>query len=78
MALTIQQRALLEAQLTEARAALHRIEIGGAEVSLSYNGESIAYSAATSGGLRVYIRGLEAQLGYRSSGRARSRGVIFG
>jgi len=78
MALTAEQRALLEAQLADARAALHRVVTGRAEVSLSYNGESITYSAANEGDLRQYIRELEAQLGYRTSARARSRGVIFG
>ncbi|MCQ1766136.1 gpW family protein [Neorhizobium galegae] len=78
MALTVEQRALLEAQLSEARAALHRLEIGGAEVSLAYNGENITYSAANAASLRQYVRTLEAQLGLRTSSRARSRGVIFG
>lgn len=78
MPLTEEQRALIQAQLDEARASLHRLEIGQATVSLAYNGESITYSAANAGQLRLYIRGLEAQLGLRSSARARSRGVVFG
>ncbi|APO74259.1 phage head-to-tail joining protein [Rhizobium etli 8C-3] len=78
MALTEAERALAQARLDEARAALHRLTIGQAEVSLVYNGESITYSAADAGRLQTYIRQLEAQLGLRSSARARSRGVIFG
>lgn len=78
MALTEQERLRIEAQLAEARAALHRVEIGGAEVSLAYNGESISYSAANVANLRQYIRTLEKQLGYRAYTRARSRGVVFG
>lgn len=78
MPLTEEQRALTQARLDEARAALHKLEIGEAVVSLAYNGESATYSAADAGRLRQYIRSLEAQLGLRSIGRARSRGVVFG
>lgn len=78
MALTEQERAVLSARLDEAREALHQLEIGRAEVSLNYNGESITYAAASVGSLRQYIRSLEAQLGQRRLARARSRGVIFG
>lgn len=78
MALTPEQRAAIEAQLTDARAALHRLEIGHMEASVSYSGEQVTYSAADRASLRKYIRDLEAQLGLRSSGRARGRGVIFG
>lgn len=78
MALTEQERAVLLARLDEAREALHQLEIGRAEVSLNYNGESIAFVAADRGSLRQYIRDLEAQLGHRRSARARGRGVIFG
>lgn len=78
MSLTEEQRALVQARLDEARAALHKLEIGEATVSLAYNGESVTYSMADAGRLRQYIRSLEAQLGLRSLGRARSRGVVFG
>lgn len=78
MALTDIERAAVQLQLDEARAALHRLEIGQAEVSLAYNGESVTYSAASAGPLRLYIRGLETQLGLRLYARARSRGVVFG
>ncbi|RVI94122.1 gpW family head-tail joining protein, partial [Sinorhizobium medicae] len=56
----------------------HQMEIGRAEVSLSYNGESITYAATNIGALRQYVRDLEAKLGLRRFARARSRGVIFG
>jgi len=78
MALTEQERAVLLARLDEAREALHQLEIGRAEVSLNYNGESMAFAAADRGSLRQYIRDLEAKLGQRRSARARGRGVIFG
>lgn len=78
MALTEQERAVLQARLEEAREALHQMEIGRAEVSLNYNGEAITYAAANIGDLRQYVRSLEAQLGQRRLGRARSRGVTFG
>ncbi|WP_265518958.1 gpW family head-tail joining protein [Nitratireductor luteus] len=77
MALTPEQRAALEAQLGEARAALHRLELGAMTASVSYEGEQVTYSAASRASLRQYIRDLEAQLGLRTSSRARSRGVIF-
>lgn len=78
MALTPEQRAAIEAKLAEAREALHRLELGNKEASVSYSGEQATYSAADRASLRKYIRDLEAQLGLRGSGRARGRGVIFG
>lgn len=77
MPLSPQQRAVIEAQLEEARTALHRLNIGDREASLSYDGEQVTYSAADRGSLRVYIRELEAKLGQRRFARARSRGVVF-
>ncbi|MBD9621879.1 phage tail protein [Ensifer sp. ENS06] len=78
MALTEQERAVLLARLADAREALHQLEIGRSEVSLTYNGEAMSFAAADRGSLRQYIRDLEAQLGQRRSARARGRGVIFG
>lgn len=77
MPLSPQQRAVIEKQLEEASAALHRLEIGDREASLSYDGEQVTYSAADRGSLRSYIRQLEAKLGQRRFARARSRGVVF-
>lgn len=71
------EREKLLVQLDEARAALHRLELGGQTASVSYDGESVTYSAANRGDLRQYIRTLEAKLGLRAP-RARSRGVRFG
>ena len=76
MALTVLERAALQLQLDEARVVLHRVELGQSEVSLSYNGESVAYSSANAGELRAYIRRLEYQLGLRAAPRARARGEI--
>lgn len=78
MALSEEERIRVQARLDEARAALHRLEIGQAEASIAYNGESVSYSQADRASLRKYIRDLEAQLGLRVSARARSRGVVFG
>ncbi len=78
MPLSEEQRALYQARLDEARAALHQLQLGQAVVNLAYNGESVSYSAANVGQLRQYIRELETTLGQRSSARARSRGVVFG
>lgn len=78
MALSELERAAVQAQLDEARSALHRLELGQSEVSLAYNGESVTYNAANAASLRLYVRQLEFRLGLRSTPRARSRGVIFG
>lgn len=53
-------------RVDEAREALHQMEIGRAEVSLSYNGESVTYAATNIGALRQYVRDLEAKLGLAS------------
>ncbi len=77
MPLTPTMQAALEARLDQARDALHRLELGDREASVSYDGEQVSYSAADRGSLRAYIRTLEAQLGVRQRARARSRGVRF-
>lgn len=78
MPLSEEERGRVQARLDEARDALHRLEIGQAEASIAYNGESVTYSQADRGSLRKYIRDLEAQLGLRPRARACSRGVVFG
>lgn len=78
MALTEIERVAVQLQLEEARAVLHRLELGQSEVSLAYNGESVTFNAANAGDLRLYVRRLETQLGLRALARARSRGVVFG
>lgn len=70
-------RELTEKQLSEARAALHRLLTGAATVQLSYQGESVTYTSADEGRLRAYIRELEAKLGIAPS-RTRARRVVFG
>ena len=77
MPLTPEQRAKLEAQLDAARTALFKLETGLSVATVSYEGESVTYRAANVASLRQFIRDLEAKLGARASGRARSRGVIF-
>ena len=76
--MTEEERQAVQAQLAAARDALHRLEIGQMEVSVSYNGETLSFAAADRASLRNHIRSLEVQLGLRTIGRARSRGVVFG
>ncbi|WP_176086956.1 gpW family head-tail joining protein [Martelella sp. HB161492] len=76
--MTTEERITLESQLSEARLALHKLETGRSAVTLSYDGETVTYSGADRASLRAYIRGLETELGIRSSSRPRGRGVIFG
>ncbi|EKF17074.1 gpW family head-tail joining protein [Nitratireductor pacificus] len=78
MVLTPEKRAALEAQLEQARVAEFKLETGSLRASVSYEGEQVTFSAANRASLRAFIRRLEAQLGQRASGRARSRGVTFG
>ncbi|WP_421581122.1 gpW family head-tail joining protein [Shinella sp. M31] len=78
MALSEEERIRVQARLDEARDALHRLELGQAEASIAYNGESVTYTQTNAGSLRKYVRDLEVQLGFRSMARARSRGVVFG
>ncbi|WP_376710882.1 gpW family head-tail joining protein [Pseudochrobactrum lubricantis] len=70
-------RSILLARLTEAEAALHKLMVGKASVQLSYQGESVTFTTADEGRLRLYIGELRAQLGIASAARARSRRVVF-
>ena len=78
MTVSTDERLTLETRLSEAKLALHKLEIGQNAVTLSYDGESVTYSGADRASLRAYIRSLETQIGLRRSGRPRGRGVIFG
>ncbi|WP_109464397.1 phage head-tail joining protein [Albibacillus kandeliae] len=68
--------ATLEAQLEEARGALHKLAIGGQLVKIKYEDGETEYSRASMPELRRYIRSLERQLGQTSSAPG-SRKVIF-
>ncbi|QQM31986.1 phage tail protein [Martelella lutilitoris] len=61
--MTVDERTELQAQLSEAKQALHKLEIGQSAVTLSYDGESITYTAANRTSLQAYIRRLQAELG---------------
>lgn len=68
--------ATLESRLSEARAALHRLMIGEAEVSIEHEGYRVQLTRANAGELRRYIRTLERAL--EPGGPPASRRVIFG
>ncbi|WP_439273556.1 gpW family head-tail joining protein [Pseudochrobactrum sp. HB0163] len=70
-------RTILQARLTEAETALHKLMVGNATVQLSYQGESVTFTTADEGRLRLYIRELRMQLGLESTSRTRTRRVVF-
>lgn len=64
MALTAEERALLETRLTDAEAQLHLVLTGqSARVFVDQNGERIEYTAANADRLQAYIANLKLQLG---------------
>ena len=67
--------ALLEAQLQEARTALHQLMTGAQVVEVEYEGHRTKYRSANEGQLRRHIRSLERQLGVLHP--AGSRRVLF-
>ena len=68
--------ATLQAQLEEARAALHALMTGRAEVTVEYDGHRVQFARANAGELRRHIRDLERRLDPRRA-RPASRRVIF-
>jgi hypothetical protein len=61
--LTPEQRADLEAKLTDARNAYHTLMTGSqARVVVDQNGERVEFTAARKGDLYTYIMSLESQL----------------
>lgn len=54
-------------RLAEARTALHHLQIGRAEVEVSYDGSVVKYAKADIGQLRAYISQLEAEKAGRPS-----------
>lgn len=66
----------LEARLSAAEEALHRVLVGESVTVVGYDGHRTEYSPAREGDLRRYIRSLERQLG-RASGAVGSRRVVF-
>ena len=65
-------------RLSEAETALHKLIVGKTTVQLSYQGESLTFTTADEGRLRLYISDLRAQLGLGGASRTRSRRVVFG
>jgi hypothetical protein len=63
-----------ETWLSDAEAAYHRLLTGASEVTVSYDGESVTYRAATKAQLLSYIGELRAALG---KPKLRNPGVGF-
>lgn len=69
--LTAAERAELEGYLREARAARHKIALGGGvRVFVDQNGERVEYSGTNLLALNKYINGLELKLGLQTGGPA--------
>lgn len=64
-----------QTQLTEARAALHKLLTGRAVASVTIDGVTTQYTQANIGSLRAYIEQLEGELGLTSVRRRRPAGV---
>lgn len=70
--------ATLEAQITEAKTALHSLMIGGRTVAIEYDGRRVQYSQGSAAALQTHIRNLEQQLArLTGTGRRRSLRVSF-
>jgi hypothetical protein len=66
-------------RLAEARAALHKLQIGGAIAEVRHGDQVLRYSASDLGSLQTYVRTLEAECG-GCNGTAKPRrpfGVIW-
>lgn len=67
MALTPEERAVLEQRLAEAEAALHSLNLGTqARVIVDQNGERVEFSGANAARLRAYIEELKIALGKKT------------
>lgn len=67
----------LQAYLSEAVAALHRLNTGQATVSVSYEGKSVTYNQASRYDLQVYIDKLNQQIGELTGTALPARGPIY-
>ena len=71
-------RATLEANLVQARAALHKLLTGAQTVKATYlDVGSVDYQPTDEGKLRAYIRELEAALGLATATRRRAAFPLF-
>lgn len=69
MALTEEQRGMLEARLTEAEGALHQLTTGRQRVKVrTPDGDEVGFTPANALDLRVYIAELKLRLGRGGSG----------
>ncbi|MEI4485607.1 gpW family head-tail joining protein [Frigidibacter sp. MR17.14] len=64
-------RSVLEARLSEAEDALHRLSIGAMEVEIRYEGHSVKYTMSTEARLVAYINRLKRDLGQPVAARSR-------
>ncbi len=68
--------ATLQARLTEAETALHKLVMGSKEVTVSYDGKSVTFAQTDESRLRSYIAELNSKLG--TGGRRKSLSPVFG
>lgn len=70
--------ATLQARLTEAEAAYHRLMTGALEVEVQHGDMRTRYEASTAGSLLAYIEGLKAQIAAAggASTSQRRRGLV--
>lgn len=69
MALTPDERDILQTRLNEAKAAYHALQTGTSpRVVVDQNGERVEFTAANRHGLYSYIKQLESQLGVYTPG----------
>lgn len=68
--------ATLQLWLLEAKTALHKLNTGKLEASVSYDGKSVSYSQADRGKLEAYITKLEQQIA-GLTGETRRRGPML-
>ena len=70
------ETATLEASLTEAENALHKLLLGQTVTVVSYDGHRTEFKPADEGKLRRYVQELKRKLGQAPAGRM-SRRVVF-
>ena len=70
------ETATLEARLTEAENALHKLLLGQTVIVVSYDGHRTEFKPADESKLRRYVQELNRQLGRVPAGRM-SRRVVF-
>lgn len=70
--------ATLQLWLLEARTALHKLNTGKLEASVSYDGKSVSYSQADRSKLEAYIARLEDQIAALTGAHRRRGPMLIG